>query len=132
MLNNVKTLREQGFTLVELLVVIVILLALAAIAIPVFLNQKANADEAATKATVTAIASFINAGIANGSIATSHFAVGPDNVQSTDNGSIAVPEGYKAKWAVPNGLFCVEGSQGSSGVFHYKSTEGTIQSGTCA
>ena len=44
----------SGFTLVEVLVVVVIIVALAAIAVPIFLNQKDKADEAATLSDVTA------------------------------------------------------------------------------
>ncbi len=54
---------EDGFTLVEVLVVIIIIGILAAVAVPLFLNQQAKAHDAAAKSDLTNLATFVSSAV---------------------------------------------------------------------
>ena len=86
--------RAEGFTLIELLVVILVLAILAAIAIPVFLNQREKAwaaqIQSSLKDAATAVESY---GVAHG-------------------GDFSSLDGYKAETDSPPGaLLATEGFQ---------------------
>jgi type IV pilus assembly protein PilA len=82
---------DQGFTLIELLVVMIIIGILAAIAIPLFLNQKKKAYESRAKSDVTTIAEHATAYYIDGS-GTLTAAGGPGGAWTLTDPSSAVFE----------------------------------------
>jgi prepilin-type N-terminal cleavage/methylation domain-containing protein len=82
--------KDQGFTLIELLVVMIIIGILAAIAIPVFLSQRAKARDSSTKSDVSTlgkeIATYYVDGTNDLAVAQAGGAGGDITISDTDDG----------------------------------------------
>lgn len=85
------TERDGGFTLVELLVVMLIIGVLAAIAIPVLLTQRGRAHDSATQADVSNLGKEIAAYWIGGT--------GPVVLDDSEPGRIAVTDGSATTYA---------------------------------
>jgi type IV pilus assembly protein PilA len=131
--------KDQGFTLIELLVVIIIIGILAAIAIPVFLNQRKKAVDASMKSDLKTVANaeetYFTDNQAYLAVASTATPTVGDAVTLSNGNLAAVTLGSAAG---NTGAYCVAITRASSAQaggrtsWVYQSNAGGIQSATTA
>lgn len=99
--------REAGFTLIELLVVVAIIGILAAIAIPVFLNQRAGARDASVKSDMNGIAKFMETYYTQNSAYPDDTAA--HALAATDQPSFSAGNGYEVTVDTTAGTYVITG-----------------------
>ena len=125
--------KDEGFTLIELLVVIIIIGILAAIAIPVFLNQRKKASESSIKSDLRTVANemetyYTDSQTYPATVATVDgvAGVGDVDVQLSAENTV-VTDGTQ-----PDGGYCLAGtSTQTDAEWYYNSTTGGLTKTAC-
>ena len=132
---------DEGFTLVELLVVMIIIGILTSISIPVYINQRAKARDASTKADVSVLGREVASYFVNGNgavsldFSTPGVVVVTDGIESSTvrltNGT-AMPTSGAFDALNDEQLWCVSLTDPEGAIQDFKYTAfGGLDTGTC-
>jgi type IV pilus assembly protein PilA len=120
---------DDGFTLIELLVVIIIIGILAAIAIPVFLQQRKKGYDAAVKSDLVAAATAEETYLTDFNTYTN----ATSNLQSAESFKFSAAGDYSGGSAslaivsATNQGYCITGVAASGNTWFYDSSKGGLQ-----
>jgi len=145
MQQPVRSSRDDGFTLIEVLVVMLIIGVLAAIAVPLFLNERSKAHEAAAKSDAASIGMQVSTFLVDGnpdSISAGALPiVGPARITvtatrgaTTDASSVRLSSGDSLtamKYDVTTGNFCVQVTPTAAGTSPWNAAPTGVTKGTC-
>jgi type IV pilus assembly protein PilA len=127
-LRKMQEENEEGFTLIELLVVIIIIGILAAIAIPVFLNQRQKGYDAGIKADLRNAATAEETYLTDyGSYTTSLSSLSSEGFKSSSSTDYDSTANAITIVAFVNHGYCLTGKSASGKTWFYDSANGGLQ-----
>jgi type IV pilus assembly protein PilA len=124
--------REEGFSLIELLVVVIIIGILAAIAIPIYIGVQNNAKDSAVKTDLTNAKLAVVAYYTQNPTATTAPVLTTLASQGFTQSPNTTSIGFAASPAPTSTAFCITAVGVTGGLFSIGSSGGVVNNATCA